>query len=597
MIIGALVAVAGLAWLIALRARFSAATVLLFALSLRVVLLLVPFHSDDVYRYVWEGRIQNAGFSPFAYAPDDERLAGLRRASHENINHPDLPTIYPPLAQALFRTATAAGLEELGMAKLLMVLEMGVVLLLFLWLRSPAVMVYAWAPLAMAGPLGGHVDPLMLLFLVGCAWAWERRRLHAAAALLGCAVLSKAVALVLLPWLLVRKPRVALTALIVIAVGYLPYGFSLGSLVTFASEFRFNGSMHHLFGNFSLVLLAAWIAWVTLTQPRLPAAAALIFAGLLLLSPTVHFWYLSWFLVFLPAVTARWREPLLLWCITIAATCATYALAPPFREYFLLTALEYGFPFLFGGWLLWRHWPRRGPLRAPTPGPLPRFGVVIPCRGEAENLRALLPQWSGSEAERVIVADTPTGDGTEELCASFQNVTYLAVPVRGYGAAVRAGLDGLGELDGVGLAVVCDADHARGPEQVASLLQPFEDPRVGLVTSARTNTLPKAQRHGNALATFLIGLGWGRRFHDLGPFRALRLPFPELHDRGFGWNVEMNVRALERGLEVVEVALPGSEREHGQDQISGTAHGIVAAGVGILRQLYRLREQSCRRPL
>ena len=313
MITGALIAVAGLAWLIALRARFSAATVLLFALSLRVVLLLVPFHSDDVYRYVWEGRIQNAGFSPFAYAPDDERLAGLRRGSHENINHPDLPTIYPPLAQALFRTATAAGLEELGMAKLLMVLEMGVVLLLFLWLRSPAVMVYAWAPLAMAGPVGGHVDPLMLLFLVGCAWAWERRRFHAAAALLGCAVLSKAIALVLLPWLLVRKPRVGLTALIVIAVGYLPYGFSLGSLVTFASEFRFNGSMHHLFGNFSLVLLAAWIAWVTLTQPRLPAAAALIFAGLLLLSPTVHFWYLSWFLVFLPAVTARWREPLLLW--------------------------------------------------------------------------------------------------------------------------------------------------------------------------------------------------------------------------------------------------------------------------------------------
>ena len=50
MITGALVAVAGLAWLVALRARFSAVTVLLFALSLRVVLLFVPFHSDDVYR-------------------------------------------------------------------------------------------------------------------------------------------------------------------------------------------------------------------------------------------------------------------------------------------------------------------------------------------------------------------------------------------------------------------------------------------------------------------------------------------------------------------------------------------------------------------
>ncbi|MHC4819938.1 MAG: glycosyltransferase, partial [Planctomycetota bacterium] len=214
--------------------------------------------------------------------------------------------------------------------------------------------------------------------------------------------------------------------------------------------------------------------------------------------------------------------------------------------------------------------------------------------GEAESLRTLLPRWLQTDAETIIVADTPTRDGTETLTLTSPRLVYLPVAQRGYGAAVRAGLAELaGDVD---FAIVCDADHGRGPDQARALLAPFRDAGVGLVTAARVDArLSLPQRLGNGLAAFLIAVGWGRRFHDLGPFRALRLaawPAGALTDAGFGWNVEMNVRAIELRLGVVEVGLPASQRAHGENRISGTFTGVVGAGYGILRH----PDQAARSP-
>jgi hypothetical protein len=396
-------------------------------------------------------------------------------------------------------------------------------------------------------------------------------------------------------------------------LGYLPYlpgGNVLGSLLTFGSEYAFNASLFRILEGalapglargVVAALLASWIVWVALSQPRVAIAGALAFAGLLVLSPTVHVWYLTWFLVFLPAVGARpWTWPLLAWCCMAVLPSWTYHLSSsgePFREFFALTWLEYAPPFLLAAWLLRRRRPRRIPPEEPASGARREFSVVIPARGEIESLRPLLPAWTASGASEVIVADLPTGDGTRELCSDQPGVRYLPVEQRGYGAAVLAGMEAA-ESE---FMVVSDADHDAGPRQVDALLAPFGDPAVGLVSAARTDpgALSLSQRFGNALATLLIELGWGRRFHDLGPFRALRRgvwPDGALSDTGFGFNVEMNVRALERGLKIVEVALPAGRRRHGEDRISGTLRGVLGAGYGILRRLYRLREQSCRLP-
>jgi hypothetical protein len=612
---------AAVVWMLCLRRPASARLVLLVAVLVRVPFCFVDYHSNDIYRYLWEGRIQRAGENPYAHAPLDGALKHLRDKDHGKINHPEYKTIYPPLAQLFFRSA--AGLSPTGLRNLVVGLDVLVVLVLLAWLRATGrppsqAIVYAWAPLAVASAGVGHLDPLMLLFLVGGAWAWEARHPYLAAALLGGAILAKTVAVLAVPWLLWRRPWTLPVLLLVVSLGYLPYWTPgvFDTLYAFGAEFAFNGSLYQVFSWLTpegahlivALLLALWVGVVTLSQPRLANALVLLFAGLLLLSPTVHFWYLTWFLVLLPAVgPRRWTVPLLLWVVSVALASETYRAhyldRAPFTERFGLTALEYALPLLCVVWLAWRNWPRRAPLAAPEPAAADAspgtFSVVIPCRGEAESLRTLLPRWLQTDAERIIVADTPTRDGTETLTLTSPRLVYLPVAQRGYGAAVRAGLAEL--ADDVDFAIVCDADHGRGPDQASALLAPFRDPLVGLVTAARVRArLSLPQRLGNELAAFLIAIGWGRRFHDLGPFRALRRaawPDGALTDAGFGWNVEMNVRALELGLGVVEVGLPASARAHGDDRISGTLRGVLGAGYGILRQLHRLRqEQSCRRP-
>ena len=67
-----------------------------------------PVLSDDLYRYVWDGRVQAAGINPYLHAPAAGALHALRDTEvHPRVNHPDVRTIYPPLAQILFVAARA----------------------------------------------------------------------------------------------------------------------------------------------------------------------------------------------------------------------------------------------------------------------------------------------------------------------------------------------------------------------------------------------------------------------------------------------------------------------------------------------------------
>ena len=82
------------------------------AVLFRLLLLPAPGGSTDVYRYLWDGRVQAAGINPYAHAPTDPALVGLRdRTVWPRINHRDDRTIYPPAAQATFRAAHAIGLR------------------------------------------------------------------------------------------------------------------------------------------------------------------------------------------------------------------------------------------------------------------------------------------------------------------------------------------------------------------------------------------------------------------------------------------------------------------------------------------------------
>ena len=127
--------------------------------------------------------------------------------------------------------------------------------------------------------------------------------------------------------------------------------------------------------------------------------------------------------------------------------------------------------------------------------------------------------------------------------------------------------------------------------------------RVSLAASR--DWLTPTQRFGNAFACWLLALGWGRHFRDMASLRAIRrdsFDLLQLEDRAFGWNVEMQVRAVERGLRIAEVPVRFFPRVSGESKISGNLAGIIRAGWGILTMVVKLhagradRARQLRRP-
>jgi len=614
-------ALATVAWLAALPgARATPGwTVLAVALAVRVPFAFSGFWTDDLHRYVWEGRVWLAGFDPYSLAPDAPELAHLVDESHARINHPGYRSIYPPLAQLLFAAVVGAGGREVALRNVLLALDVLVVATLVAWRRAsgrPAgfALAYAWCPLAVLSAGSGHVDPLALLMVAGTGLALARGRAATAGVLLGLGTLAKLFPALLLPWVLRPRPARAGTAFaVVLAAGALavPWRHLAPPLGAFAFDFAFNaplfvavrdhlpGSPHAWVGAGLLV----WLGVAAVVEPRFGLGAVLAIAGFLALSPTVHFWYLTW--VLLPAAAtlpSALAWPAVAWAGGTTALYRTYAEAHAggaFVEHRELVQLAAIAPIAAALALLARAWLRRERVRPPEhlPASAVGFAVIIPAFGEARNLKRLLPAWLETPAVRVVVADTPTGDGTRELVEACPRARYLPVERRGYGAAVLAGLEDLHDVD-VDVAVVCDADCLTGPGQVAALLAPFDDARVGLVCAARGggSGLTILQRLGNALVAALIALRFGRWFSDLGPFRALRLrdwPPGTLVDDAFGINVEMNVRALIADVGVVEVALEARPREHGSSLISGSLRGALRAGRGMLLRLFVLSEETC----
>jgi hypothetical protein len=213
--------------------RHALAAIVATAVLLRIILLFTdPMLSDDIHRYVWDGRIQAAGINPYRYVPADEALAPLRdTAIFPKINRADYAvTIYPPVAQMFFFLATRLG-ESVTMMKLALLgselVTATVIVLLLQRLGRPLthLVAYAWHPL----PLweianSGHVDALMVALMMLGIWLAVTGRLLRGAAVIALGALAKPFAALALPaiwrawdW------KLPLVVLAVAVLGYAPY--------------------------------------------------------------------------------------------------------------------------------------------------------------------------------------------------------------------------------------------------------------------------------------------------------------------------------------------------------------------------------------
>ena len=213
------------------------------------------------------------------------------------------------------------------------------------------------------------------------------------------------------------------------------------------------------------------------------------------------------------------------------------------------------------------------------------IAIIIPALDEEPAIGAVLrdlPGW----IDEIIVVDNGSRDRTAEV-ARRCGARVISEPLRGYGRACLAGIAALGAAE---VVVFLDGDFSDRPREVADLVDPIVAGTADLVLgsrvlgSAEAGALLPHQRFGNALACGLIARLWGSRFTDLGPFRALRrdaLCALGLRDRGYGWTVEMQVKAVQHGLAIREVPV-SYRRRIGRSKISGTLKGTIGAGVKIL---------------
>lgn len=222
------------------------------------------------------------------------------------------------------------------------------------------------------------------------------------------------------------------------------------------------------------------------------------------------------------------------------------------------------------------------------------IAIVIPAHNEEVALPLVLAEIPGRPEVRVVVVDNASTDATAAV-ARAAGAEVVAEPRPGYGSACQAGLRHLA-ADPPEIVVILDGDHSDYPEELPLLVEPILRDEADLVCGSRVEraapgALPPQVRWGNALATTMIRVLFGHRYRDMGPFRALRwsaLRALDLQDPAYGWNAEMQVKALQRGLRVREVPVRYRART-GTSKISGTLRGTLGAGRGIVLTIVRLR--------
>ena len=242
--------------------------------------------------------------------------------------------------------------------------------------------------------------------------------------------------------------------------------------------------------------------------------------------------------------------------------------------------------------------PERPAAAAETDRPPPgdadrRVTVVIPALDEAEAIGQVLAELPDFVATTIVV-DNGSTDATADV-ARAAGATVVREPRRGYGCACAAGLAASRDA---GVVVFLDADRSDYPAEMAALVRPVLDGEADLVMGRRDGRgRPLAARFGTALCLALINRLWGSRYRDLGPFRAIRreaLDRLRMADRTYGWTIEMQVKAVEAGLRVLE--LPIRQRPRiGRSKVSGTLVGALRAGTRMLWTIWSLRRTRAAR--
>lgn len=451
------------------RVSGKTAIFLILGVSLLPRLTLLPTApSDDVNRYLWEGKLTELGVDPYQDTADAAVFEPYEDEYWAVMNHRDRPTAYPPLAMHAFRLINKLGYSPMSYKVVAMVLDMLLITTLLALLRHHLlplrwVLFYALSPLVLFSYAAeGHFDILMVFALTVAMLAHSKRWWATCGAAVAIAVGVKIMAAVVAPLLLWRSGKRGWSvAALVLILPIVFYWQSLGSvahaLFLFGSGGSFNGPVHQLlsktlFGGVKAANLAVaglyslcwFFAFWLILKKRLWSSLLVALGSLVVLSPIVHFWYLTWAL---PFVAVR---PKLSW-LSLSVTSSLYFLV----WHSAATGKGWSLP-------LWAHLVFWGPFfvflflenkslltrvkmlqKKSGCGEVTNFSVVIPTYNAGKHLDRVLDDLSAQSLKpnEVILADADSSDGSLDGLESKDLNILILQTKQGRGGQIKAGVE------------------------------------------------------------------------------------------------------------------------------------------------------------
>ena len=495
-----LIGAAGMAMVFFSRSIESTRSLLILIWIPAVLMRMVLFpsaSSDDINRYLWEGKLVAEGISPYSKNRDAKSWLAYRDQYWEAMNHKDKATVYPPLSELIFGSIAKIAYHPMALKGLFVLadlLTLGGVLVL-LRRRGTALAYagfYAFNPVILLSFAGeGHFDSLMVATLVWAVVAYDAGRFKWAVVLASLATGVKWITLPLIPFFagirLFLGALIAILTLLIPAVYFwdtLPQLFE--GLFYFGGSLNFNGPVYasllslgtprivvSLMLGLALCGVILW-RWFSRESKSVDSHLRWIIGTLVVLSPTVHLWYLAWIL---PFVCLRPSLPWLMFSLTGGSYFYVWINAKngEWRLEFLEQVIFWG-PFFAA--CIYEILSTRGRVVLPQSRVQAKndsIAVVIPSLNAAKQLPIALASVEGQTypAHEVIIVDAGSDDGALDIAKQFDLPIQVIDCGQGRGQQIATGIEA-SEADWV---VVLHADTELNPDsleqiQVAVQCQP-----------------------------------------------------------------------------------------------------------------------------
>jgi alpha-1,6-mannosyltransferase len=360
---------------------------IVIAILARFILLFsFPNLSDDIFRFIWDGKLWHIGMNPFDALPsnymNNSFPNGLSNELYEQLNSPNYFTIYPPIAQFTFYVATFIDdfwWNSVIMKFFLLAAEIGTITLLYKYISNKKILLYALNPLILIEIMGNlHFEGAMIFFLLLAFHLLKQQRFNVSAIAFALSIAAKLLPLMFLPFLIHKLGwRKSIQYFVIVGTVTLALFYPLlgsffmenfgNSLNLYFQKFEFNASLYYVFRwigfkilGFNLIQVLgpalALIVGITIMVKalknkstnlnELPQQWLFAITLYLFCITTVHPWYVA--LPIVLSLFTNFRYPII-WSAVIFLTYVNYSYAEYFENIWMV-GIEYVLVFGYLGW-------------------------------------------------------------------------------------------------------------------------------------------------------------------------------------------------------------------------------------------------------